>query len=64
MEKQQAHSQNLTNQSGKIDIFPLQQSCLVNNLSTRLTSLRDWSKLSNVLRRTAGGCSKSRARSS
>lgn len=62
MENQLDHSKNLTKQSRKTDISPVEQSRLVNNLSTRLTPSRDWSKLSNVLRRTAGGCSKSRAR--
>lgn len=62
MENQLDHSKKLTKQSRKTDISPVEQSRLVNNLSTRLTPSRDWSKLSNVLRRTAGGCSKSRAR--
>lgn len=62
MENQLDHSRNLTNQSSKIDISPLDQSRLMGNISKRITSPRDWSKLSNVLRRTAGGCSKSRAR--
>lgn len=62
MENQLDHSKNLTKKSRKTDISPVEQSRLVNNLSTRLTPSRDWSKLSNVLRRTAGGCSKSRAR--
>ncbi len=62
MENQLEHSKNLTKLSRKTDISPLEQSRLAHNLSKSLTSSRDWSKLSNVLRRTAGGCSKSRAR--
>ncbi len=62
MEHQQDKSRNLMKQPSKINISPLEHPHLMGNISKRIALPRDWSKLSNVLRRTAGGCSKSRAR--
>ncbi len=53
---------NLITTVRKLGIAPETQLSSTNNSLARPALSREWSKLSNVLKRSAGGCSKSRAR--
>ncbi len=56
------NASNLITRVPKLNIVPVKQASTSNHGAARHGLSGDWSKLSNVLKRSAGGCSKSRAR--
>lgn len=63
MKTQIDHAYNFIPTIRKLDVTPVKQASTSNVSAERPVLSGEWAKLSNVLRRSAGGCSKSRTRS-